>query len=254
MSAHHGLPDLSGPAGGRTNGTHGPDPLASAPTIAQVVDGVFTRLDANTDGSITLTELLAVIDPDGDSTSATTLATSVIAKIDANVDSALSKAELTTAVTALDTNHDGRLDRSEHAAGAPQDGASDPLGVLLQARLPHGDHAEPAARTIAAVVDGVFTRFDADASTTITLSELLAVLDLKATRTDFDARVASLVTQLDSNADHGLSRAEITAAVTQLDTDQSGTLDRADHVSGAMAADDVALIGILLHDGHGPGF
>lgn len=231
------------------------------PTIAQAVDRIFTRFDGNTNASITSAELLAILDPKGTHTALATAVTQLITAVDSNGDGSLSKAEVTAAITTLDTDGNGTLDHADHTAPPSGSTTPNPLGLLL-GRGPvghgHGGPGDlgtpPTPPTIAQVVDGAFARFDTNASTTISLTELLAVLDPSGTHTERDAALTTLFAQVDTNADSSLSVAEVTAALTALDTNLDGVLDRADH-SGQPHDAAVDLIGVLLHavDGHGPG-
>lgn len=228
------------------------------PTVAEAVDNVFSRYDANADGALTLAELLAVIDADGTHTAVAERAAATVTATDTNGDKSLSKAEVTALVTKLDTDADGLLERSDRSATGADATAFEQASVLLFARGLHGgpgDGGGPRGdgieRTVIDAVDSLFTRYDADSSTTISLSELLAALDPKGTRTELDAKVTSLFTAVDANGDAALSLAEITAVVAQFDTDGDGTIERGEHPA-ADAGDAVQLIGILLHGGHGP--
>jgi Ca2+-binding EF-hand superfamily protein len=233
----------------------------AAPTIAEAVDNVFTRFDADANAAITAVEMLKVLDPNGTHTGLDTLINNIVAKLDTNADGSLSKAEVTVALTAMDTDGNGLLDRSDHAMVQADEGVPGLLDLIMghggpdrgQGHGPGLHGTPPAAPTIAQVVDGVFTHFDKDASTTISLAELLAVLDPKGTHTERDADLSALFKQIDTNTDSSLSVAEVTAAVTALDTDHSGTLTPADLVPGQMPDATVDLIGILLHGGDGPG-
>lgn len=226
------------------------------PTIAEVVDKAFARYDANADGALTLAELLAVIDADGTHTEIADRAAATVTAADANGDQSLSKAEVTTLVTKLDTDGDGLLERSDRSATGADATAFEQASVLLFARGLHGGpgdggpRGDGIERTVIAAVDSLFTRYDADTSTTISLSELLAALDPKGTHADLDAKVTSLFTAVDTNGDAALSLAEITAVVAQFDTDGDGTIERGEHPA-ADAGDAVQLIGILLHGPHG---
>lgn len=111
-------------------------------------------------------------------------------------------------------------------------------------------HAAPAAQTIIQVVDNVFTKFDANADASISLTELLSVFDPTGTRTDAAARAAALLAEVDSSGDKVLSQTEVTAAVTSLDTNLDGRIDRSDHAAGT-DDEDKDLVEMLLH-GRGP--
>lgn len=254
------MPNPRGPSGQPPVDAARAEP--TPPTIAETVDNVFSRYDANADGALTLAELLAVIDADGTHTEIADRAAATVTAVDTNGDKSLSKAEVTTLVTKLDTDGDGLLERSDRSATGADATAFEQASVLLFARGLHGGpgdgglggpggpRGDGIERTVIAAVDSLFTRYDADTSTTISLSELLAALDPKGTRTDLDAKVTSLFTAVDTNGDAALSLAEITAVVAQFDTDGDGTIERGEHPA-ADAGDAVQLIGILLHGAHG---
>lgn len=242
--------------GHHDNGSTATPPVApqapAARTIAEVVDTIVSRFDANSDGAITSAEVLAVVDPSGTRTTVQQSVASAFTAVDTNQDGSLSKAELTTAVTALDTNGSGTLDRADHPAAGT--GTPDPLMVLLGGPHGHGGPGgEPPALTVGALVSGAFTRFDADLNTTIALSELLAVLDPKAAHPTFDTALGTLFKQLDTNGDSGLSQAELTTALGAVDTDASGTLDHAELDAAHGTGGGVDLVGVLLHGHDGPG-
>ena len=223
------------------------DKVFVAPTIAQVVSGIFKQFDANADTAISKTEVLAIIDPKGTSTGASSLVTTLFSKVDSNADSKLSTPEVTTAVSAIDTNKSGTLDPGDKAAAAAYTAAEEALDVLLD-HHPGAGHAPPAPRTVVQIVDGIFTQFDASKNGVITSAEFLAVLDPKGSHTWIAKAVSDFIAKSDSDKVAGLSRAEITAAVAALDTNKDGVLDRSDlglHAPHGMAV--VDLIGVILH-------
>ena len=150
------------------------DKFFVAPTIAQVVSGIFKQFDANADTVISKTEVLAVIDPKGTSTGASSLVTTLFSKVDSNADSKLSTPEITTAVSAIDTNKSGTLDPGDKAATAAYTAAEEALDVLLD-HHPGAGHTPPAPRTVVQIVDGVFTQFDSNKNGVITSAEFMAV-------------------------------------------------------------------------------
>lgn len=230
----------------------------AAPTIADAVDNVFAKFDADANTLITAVEMLKVLDPNGTHTGLDTLINNIVTQLDTNADSSVSKTELTTALTALDTDGNGLLDRADHALVRADIGVPGLLDLMGHGHGRDGDHGPgdpgtpPVPLTIAQVVDGVFTRFDADASTTISLTELLAVFDPRDTGNHHADDVTALFAALDTNADKAISVAELTAAVTALDTDGNGTLTHADHLPGQLPDGMVELIGVLLHPGECP--
>jgi Ca2+-binding EF-hand superfamily protein len=99
--------------------------------IGDVVDTLLTRFDANGNAALTLTELLAVLDPGGHRQKLKDALTPLAADVDTNHDGAMSKAELTTAVSSLDGNGNGRLDHGDQVAGPHSADDIDLIGVLL---------------------------------------------------------------------------------------------------------------------------
>ena len=120
----------------------GPPPRASGVAIEDVVDSLTTRFDANDNGALTLTELLAVLDPGGHRQKLKDALTPLVAAVDANHDGAMSKAELTAAVSSLDANGNGRLDHGDHVPGPGSADEIDLIGVLLP-KFRHFDGAGP---------------------------------------------------------------------------------------------------------------
>jgi len=229
---------------------------AVAPTIAQVVDSVFKHFDADASGTITAAELVAVLDPKGAHANTAAEVAALIAAVDTGADGSLSRAEVSAALATLDTNGDGMLSRADHVRGSDTETAED----LLDGLMGHGGWGHdgggdkpghggtpPVAQTVTQVVDAIFTGFDADASTTITLGELLAVADPKGTNTHEAAEMSALFAALNTNGDTSLSKAEITAAVTALDTNGDGTLNHSDFVPGQAHDNVLDLIGVLQH-------
>ena len=238
----------------RSIGDTSTDPMVhTAPTpltIAQVVDNVFTRFDANADATISLTELLSVLDPTGTRTDVATKAAALLAEVDSSGDTSLSTAEVTAAVARLDTNLDGRIDRSDHVDGS-SDADNDVLQMLLHGRGPHGDRPVPTALAIEAVIDGLLTTFDGNNDASITLTELLSGLNADDEHhLGLTTLIEQIVKDLDSNADGSLDSLELTAAVDALDVDQNGLVDFAE--VGPVASDSAAvdLVGLLMHHGH----
>lgn len=244
----------SGTTGPSTSGRggHGPNPGtvtgddSTAPTVDTVVDKVFTRFDGDADAVLTVAELVTVLDPAGSSSTLATELAAQVTVIDSDGSGTLSKAEVTAAVTALDSDADGLLDRSERAT-LRDDGSQTILDSILGGgRHGGGGGRVEVSRSFTDAVEAIFTVYDADSSTTISLSELVANLHSHRKGTDVSTLASELMTAVDSNSDGALSATEITAAVTALDTDGDGLLERSDH---AGTSDDatVQLIGVLLH-------
>ena len=222
----------------------------AALTILQVVDNVFTRFDANADASISLTELLSVLDPTGTRTDIATKAAALLAEVDSNGDTSLGRAEVTAVVTQLDTNLDGRIDRSDHVDGS-SGSEDDVLQLLLHGRGPHGDRAEPAALSTEAIIDGLLNKFDGNDDASITLTELLSGLNAEDRHhLGLTTLIGQIVADLDSNGDSSLSTVELTTAVDALDIDQNGLVDFAEVGPEAPDSAAVDLVGLLMHHGH----
>lgn len=123
----------------------------------------------------------------------------------------------------------------------------------------HGDHAAPTPVALADAVAAIFTRFDGDASGSLTSAELLAVLDPKGTHAEVATKVAALIAQVDTDANGSLGNAEVSTAVAALDTNGDGMLSPADHVAGAADNEPAELVAALLggkgfgDGGHGHG-
>jgi Ca2+-binding EF-hand superfamily protein len=218
-------------------GGHGHEPLAAL-TITEVADQIFLRFDSDASGTISVSELLAVLDPDGDQAELPADLGQRLATVDTNSDSGVSKDELTTALTALDVDGSGTLDPGERPASD-----SDFVSAVLRARQHVGGPVEREPLTVTDAVDTIFTVFDTDGSDIISMDELLASLPSRGRKggADTDTVAEQLVALIDSDGDGALSLAEVTATVTLLDTDLDGTLD------SLHGAGDVALIGVLLH-------
>lgn len=249
----------SGPvdAGARPYGPIDTAPV-TAPTVAEAVDKLFTRYDANADGSITSTEILAVLDPDASSTNLATRLASVIAAIDGNADGKLTTDEVRAAVNALDTDADGTVERGEWWSGVSSDSSAIDLGLLLRAHAGRDGgygfggygygygNGEP--RTLAEVAAGAFERLDADDSATVTLSEALSYMTAHSRGADLTAEFTNVFKVIDANADGSITLAELTSAIGSLDSNQNGLLDTADISLSQIDGLTVALTGVLMHD------
>jgi hypothetical protein len=138
-------------------------------TIAQVVEKVLTRFDANSDASISLTELLSVLDPTGTGLDVATKAAALLAEVGGNSD-------------------------------------DDVLQKLLHGRGLHGDRTAPTPQSVETIVDGLLTKFDANADQSITLTELLGGLNADdRLHADLTTLLTQIVADLDNNGDGGLS-------------------------------------------------
>lgn len=230
-------------------------------SVVDIVNSLFARFDADGDGSITLSEWLGVVDPEGRHADRTEAAGTALMSLDTDGSGGIGQAEAAAAVSALDSDQDGALSRSERAAAhTPTDGTLTGVEALLGGG-PHGDagngqfgpggpggagdRTAPDPVTIADAAQAIFSTFDSDASSTIAVSELLAVLDAQGRPGSDTARATAVVTALDSNTDGVLDLAEVTAALTAADGNQDGSIGPGEVGHGPAA--EVALIGVLLH-------
>ena len=247
-----------------------PDGGATASrSVTDIVNHLFARFDADGSGTITLSEWLGVLDPDGDGSDRIDTSGTALMTLDTNTDGALSTAEVTAAITALDTDSDGQLSRSEHAAARSTDGTVSGVEALLGGGR-HGGHGgdggdggdrpAPEPVVIGDAVTSIVEAYDADDSGTIAVSELLAALDgaggpghghgpRGGSSSDLEARLTAAVAQIDTDADGALSAAELTAALTAADTNQDGSIGPGEVGPGS----DVGLVGVLLHHLDVPG-
>lgn len=231
---------------------------AVSQSVTVVVDTLFGKFDADKSAGITAAEIKAVIDPKGVATGLDAALAAMISSIDSNHDGALSKAEVTAAVSPLDTDGDGLLGPARMLGAI-----GNLLGGLLRApghidTLPPAPPTLPVPPTAAELVDDVFGRFDTNSNGSITLAELLAVLDPKSLHTRLDDALKQLVTVVDTDKDGAMSKAEVLAAVKSLDANGDGFFSHADHIPGPPADDSIDLIGVLLprlcdFQGDGPG-
>ncbi|MEN9631129.1 MAG: hypothetical protein RJA10_4357 [Pseudomonadota bacterium] len=231
-----------------------PDGAAAASrSVTEIVNSLFARFDADDGGTITLSEWLGVVDPDGDGSDRIDTAGAALMTLDTNADGALSNAEVSTALGALDTDGDGQLTRAEHAAARGADGTVTGVEALLGGWRGHGGGpghggerpvAEPVV--IADAVTAIFAAYDSDDSGTIAVSELLAALDGRGHAGrggDAESRLTAAVSRIDTNTDGALSAAELTAALNAADANQDGSLGAGEAGPGS----DVGLVGVLLH-------
>lgn len=234
--------------GGSTSGTGTPS-APSWPTVSGIVDQFFTAFDTSKNGSITVAEITAVLDPGAHHTELNAVVTRMVALIDANADGTLTKPEVSSAFTQLDSNGDGSLSPADLGPALAHAGQAELLAALMQGfPLPGGGGPKPVptAPTVAQVVDTLVTRFDADKSSTVSLAELLAVLDPQARHNRLDDLLKAVVAAVDTDHDGQMSKAELTTAIGSLDSDDNGKLDHRDHVPGPPGDDAVDLIGVLL--------
>jgi Ca2+-binding EF-hand superfamily protein len=122
----------------------GPKPRENGVAIDDVVASMLDRFDGNGNGALTLSELLAELDPRGHRQKLQDVLTSLVGAVDTNDDGAMSEAELTAAVSSLDANGNGRLDRGDNVQGPGSADEVDLVGVLLP-KFRHFDGAGPDA-------------------------------------------------------------------------------------------------------------
>lgn len=259
MPAHHAHPGRGpAPVDLTTVATTGTPPTAS-PTadrsVVDIVNHLFARFDVDGDTSITLSEWLGVVDPDGDDTDRTDSGLAALKTLDTSGDGALSATEVTATVSALDADADGLLSRSERQAAHGEDGRESGVEALLGGRG-HGGHGGPGGRggdvaftpvTIAEAAAALFATYDSDGNSTIAVSELLAALDAGGRHADAGARITAAVAALDTDADGSLGQAEVGAALTARDGNADGMLAAFEVGHGEGHGGDIGLIGVLLH-------
>lgn len=251
------------PDGGSTDHEHGgpgtgtmpdtpPEPPEppEPPTLTEFVDQFFATFDADGDASITVEEMLAVLDPDAAHPGFDKHVGKVIAAVDADGDAALSPAELEAVLMRLDAEHHGKPDAPPgrlHAATVQLVN----LALKVDDSLPDPPPPPPPPPpTLTEFLDALFERFDADADATITLDEMLAALDPAAAHPGFDKHVGKVFAALDADQDLGLSRDELETALARLDADQHG---QPEDVPGRMHAATVQLVGLALTPDDAPG-
>ena len=247
------------PIEGHTN-THRADTMPRWYTVEESTDRFFSWFDGNKDGTITVAEIVATLDPSGgQARELHGVVGKIVDLMDPNHDGKLTKAEVTAVLDSLDTNGDGTLTPADLGRELAHQGLAPVLGVMLQggpvSGPPERDNNNGVA--IGDVVDSLLSRFDGNANGALTLTELLAVLDPGGHRQKLKDALTPLVAAVDSNHDGAMSSAELTAAVASLDGNGNGRLDHGDHVPGPHSPDDIDLIGVLLpkfrhFDGMGP--
>jgi len=238
--------DASRPGGLGEPGSHSHPPLTGGdnsdqtnpiqPTIAELVNAVFSRFDADADGNITLDEMLSALDPTGKTQSLVTQIASGASAVDSNADGSLSKDEL-GAVVSLQAL---QADTSSSKPAASRDNSGERR---------HGNgHAGDSDDADAGHDTSDSTNTDA---TGLSLSELLGFSD--SATIDFTALATNVFTLVDANADSVLTSSEVTAALTRLDSNQDGVLDHADQPLDHFDQASIELIGLWAHalDPHG---
>lgn len=239
------MPVSRGAAGGgpKSPGHPGGGSAPAAPTIGEVVERVVGRFDGDEDDVITLEELLAVLDPQGTRSTLAERAGAALELVDTDDSGGISVVELSAAVTALDTDGDGALERGEQGSG---DNAAT-LAVLLRGHGPGpGARGGQGSASVDALTDRVFTRFDADGNSVLTLAELVAVLDRHGRSTaEAEADASALLAKVDADADQRLTEAEVERVISAADTDADGLVEWAEFV--ALPDELVPLVGLVPH-------
>lgn len=240
--------------GGPSHGAAGVTP--TPPLLVNVVDTIFNRLDGDADGSITQTEILAVVDPNGTRPTVADKVGAAFHATDTDASGALSRDEVSALITRLDSDQDGSLARSDRSDSAADAAAFDQASVLLFARhgSPAGGREVAPTLTVQQAIDAVFGRYDADASQLIPVTELIALLDPNSRHTELSTRLTALLSSIDSNGDASIDQTELGSALTAIDANADGLLQVSELYPTADSAA-VELIGVLLHGGcHGADF
>lgn len=240
----------SGGSGSDSDSGSSPDPSPEPPTLAEFVDQFFTTFDADADGSITVEEMLAVLDPTAAHRGFDKHVGRVLAAVDADGDLGISRTELETALTRLDAEQQGKPD------GPPGRLHSATVQLVKLALKAEDDSSEPPPPpppppppTLTEFVDKLFETFDADGNVSITLEEMLAVLDPDARHPGFDKHVGKVFAALDADLDLGLSREELETALVRLDAEHPG---KPEDMPGRLHAATVQLVGLALTPDDGP--
>jgi Ca2+-binding EF-hand superfamily protein len=216
-------------------------------TVDEAVDQFFAWFDGNDDGTITVAEIVAAVDPSGGHAAQLNgVVRALVDLMDPDDDGDLVAADVTAAMETLDTNDDGSLTPADLGSGLAQQGLAPVLAVTLQGGPVPGAPQREQGVAIDAVVASLTQRFDGDGDGALTLAELLAELDPQGRRQKLEDALTTLVAAVDTDDDGVMSGAELTAAVTSLDGNANGRLDRGDHVPGPHSADEIDLVGVLL--------
>ena len=216
-------------------------------TVEETSDRFFDWFDGNEDGTITVAEIVAAVDPGGHHAGELHgVVGRLVDLMDPDDDGKLVAADVTAALESLDTNGDGTLTPADLGRELAHQGLAPVLAVTLQGGpvAAHPPRADGVA--IEDVVASLTDRFDANDNDALTLAELLAVLDPGGHRQKLEDRLTELVAAVDTSDDGAMSEAELTAAVASLDANGNGRLDHGDHVPGPASPDEIDLIGVLL--------
>ena len=236
-----------------TQTTTGTDALPHWLTVEEASDRMFTWFDGDEDGTIAVSEIVAVLDPGGKHAEQLNgVVRRLVDLMDADDDGDLAEADVTAALESLDTNGDGSLTPADLGPELAHQGLAPVLAVMLQGTpLPGtGPGREPPAHQqgieIDAAVESLLGRFDGNDDGALSLAELLAVLDPQGHRQRLEDALTPLVAAVDADGDGVMSSAELEAGVASLDADGNGRLNHDDHVPGPHSPDEVDLIGVLL--------
>lgn len=216
-------------------------------TVEESAESFFSWFDANDDGTITVAEIVAAVDPSGrHADQLNGVVGRLVDLMDPDDDGDLVAADVTAALETLDTNGDGSLTPADLGRDLAQQGLAPVLAVMLQGGPVPGPPPRDSGVAVEDVVASLIDRFDGAANGALTLAELLAVLDPHGHRQKLDAALTSLVPGVDADGDGAMSEPELNAAVASLDANGNGRLDRGDHVPGPASPDEIDLIGVLL--------
>jgi Ca2+-binding EF-hand superfamily protein len=216
-------------------------------TVDEAVEQFFAWFDGNDDGTITVDEIVAAVDPSGGHAAQLNgVVRALVDLMDPDDDGDLVAADVTAAMETLDTNDDGSLTPADHGSALAQQGLAPVLAVTLQGGPVPGAPQREQGVAIDDVVAALTQRFDGDGDGALTLAELLAELDPQGHRQKLEDALTTLVAAVDTDDDGTMSGAELTAAVTSLDGNANGRLDRGDHVPGPQSPDEIDLVGVLL--------
>jgi Ca2+-binding EF-hand superfamily protein len=216
-------------------------------TVEETSDRFFEWFDGNEDGTITVAEIVAAVDPGGHHAAELHgVVGRLVDLMDPDDDGKLVAADVTAALETLDTNGDGTLTPADLGRELAHQGLAPVLAVTLQGGPVAAQPPRATGVAIDAAVDSLTDRFDANDNDALTLAELLAVLDPRGHRQKLEDRLTDLVAAVDTDDDGAMSEAELTAAVASLDANGNGRLDHGDHVPGPASPDEIDLIGVLL--------
>lgn len=210
---------------------------------------VLARFDADGSASLSLVEMLAVLDRDGQRTELAAYVETLFDALDDDGDSSLEGSEIKAALEDLDIDDDGLLG----LGGRPQGDLSTEFDLIDLLRLrSHGIRGDERQRATAPTIESLATAlidaFDINANHAVERDELLKVLDPNGKRTKLAQLVDDGIDAIDANSDKSISVAELSAALALLDADDDGRLaapERHAHLDAELG-DIVALVGLLM--------